>query len=67
MKATVLVLLSLLSIGMSPAVEISFPGRVPSLESLNSMHRRDAGNEKLADLKAVRYSSRGEITGFVVN
>ncbi len=66
MKATVLVLLSLLSIGMSPAAEIFVSGSLPSLESLDAVDQRDAETKKVARLKVVHFTYRGGITGFIV-
>ncbi len=51
---------------MSPAAHISVPGRRSTVESLNATLSRDGGAGKEIRLKAIRPSSGGEITGFVV-
>jgi hypothetical protein len=49
---------------LSYAIDI-FPGRVPSLETLNRIYQRDVGQAGGTGIKAVRYSTQGDITGFV--
>jgi hypothetical protein len=49
---------------LSYAVDI-FPGRVPTVDALNRMYGHDVGGGKPVGIKAVRYSSQGEIMGFI--
>jgi hypothetical protein len=49
---------------LSYAVDI-FPVAVPPLDVLNRLYQRDVGKGITPGIKAVRYSPRGEIVGFV--
>jgi hypothetical protein len=49
---------------LSYAVDI-FPVAVPPLDVLNRLYQRDVGKGITSGIKAVRYSPRGEIVGFV--
>ena len=45
---------------------VLFPGQIPSLENLNTMYQRAAGEKVVKQVEMVNFSMDGEIVGFVV-